>query len=135
MNRTKVRATIGVTLLYLSNFLNALLREYSLSLFMGSSQLPLQLEALLFCLSIILGLSTTNIQRAVKFVMTAIILLALINVVFAGLNYYGKVEPLYPKAIRGSGHLRYSGLFDYPSRLGILCAIVFSWMFVSSTKN
>lgn len=136
LNNTKLRALMGIGLLYIPIFLNALLKGYTPSLFIGGGQLRLQLEAILFCLIVMLGLSNVNlIKRAVKFVMTVTILLTLINVTFAALNYYGLIDPIYVRAFREPGRLRYSGLFDYPSRLGALCAIAFSWVIAYPVKK
>jgi len=112
----------GVLVFYLPIFANALLWSPNIrDQFIGGGQLRLQMEAMLFGISLLLVPPTPKVLR---WALMVVVLGALLNA-FANVAYIsGILVPLWPPVMRGtSGLLRYSGLFDLPTQVGLISAL------------
>lgn len=124
LSKKQKMALLFLNLFYAPIFIVYIVFSFDLYQFIGGGQLRLQLEAWLFGIALLVyPLDKVIIKR----VLTLIVVMALVNGLYAILSSYGILTPLYKLAMRSYGLFRYSGFFETPGVLGVVSVIAISW--------
>lgn len=131
-NNIKTKIIAGISFFYIPIFVIFFIGSGDLSEFIGGGQLRLQLEVFLTGLAVILyPIEKYNINK----IFIIIVLGALLNGFIVVFSFYGIVDPIYLRAWRSLGRIRYSGLFDMPASLGFLSSAAIAYVLWSEAKK